>query len=119
SSDGEVQGSFEQHAALFMRVRVERHFGAVLHFEIRKHQVLAERRPHLAARHGPDWLVITHVNEAHNRFCAFQFHDYMTMESIQLSATSGWPSGINNPATANDGVRRGGLLRMAPPLLRE
>ena len=65
-ADREVHRSVDQDASLFMRMRVQRHLGAVRHFKKREHEMLAEGRPHLAARHGPDRWIITKVNEAHS-----------------------------------------------------
>ena len=43
----------------------QRHFGTIVHFQVRQHQILAEGRPHPATGDGRDLFVLAEINESH------------------------------------------------------
>ena len=64
-ADRQLQRPRNQHAPLLVGMRMHRHLGSVIHFQIREHQVLAERSSHSATGHWLDRLKLGNVDEAH------------------------------------------------------
>lgn len=126
----QLHPSGNQHAALFMRMVMQRHFRSFVHFQIRKHQLVQMRRPHSAAGDRFNSFVFIDIDKRHLRAFnsrAWQFqesrmrrqaYDYHQLERGKLALRLSDRVESANPAAPSQacrGPRRPGRTRTELP----